>query len=103
MRSASTPTRPRGSKKLEAAGVTDVIVGFRDAYQPGADTQTLDEKLTMMHWYADEIIAKYRAETQRSRSLPLLAAAVERHSTKRSPAGASELAPGARSTVNAIR
>ena len=51
---------PEGLEKLEAAGVTDVIVGFRDAYQPGADTQTLDEKLTMMHWYADEIIAKYR-------------------------------------------
>ena len=39
---------PEGLEKLEAAGVTDVIVGFRDAYQPGADTQTLDEKLNLV-------------------------------------------------------
>jgi probable F420-dependent oxidoreductase len=49
-----------GVERLEAAGVTDVIVGFRDAYQPGPDTQSLDEKLTMLHWFADEIIAKVR-------------------------------------------
>lgn len=49
-----------GIERLEAAGVTDVIVGFRDAYQPGPDTQSLDEKLTMLHWYADEVIAKTR-------------------------------------------
>ncbi|NNE74244.1 MAG: TIGR03619 family F420-dependent LLM class oxidoreductase [Acidimicrobiales bacterium] len=51
---------PEGIERLEAAGVTDVIVGFRDAYQPGPDPQTLDEKLTAMQWYADEIIAKFR-------------------------------------------
>ena len=50
---------PEGLEKLEAAGVTDVIVGS-ETPPAGADTQTLDEKLTMMHWYADEIIAKYR-------------------------------------------
>jgi probable F420-dependent oxidoreductase len=51
---------PDGIERLAAAGVTDVIVGFRDAYQPGPDTQTLDEKLTALHWYADEVIAKVR-------------------------------------------
>ena len=49
-----------GLERLEAAGVTDVIVGFRDAYQPGPDTQTLDEKISMMEWYASEIIANVR-------------------------------------------
>ena len=49
-----------GIERLEAAGVTDVIVGFRDAYQPGPDTQTLDEKVSMMEWYAAEIIDKLR-------------------------------------------
>lgn len=51
---------PEGVERLEAAGVTDCIVGFRDAYQPGPDPQTLDEKLTAMQWYADEVIAKFR-------------------------------------------
>ena len=49
-----------GLERLEAAGVTDVIVGFRDAYQPGPDTQTLDEKISMMEWYASEIITNVR-------------------------------------------
>ena len=51
---------PEGLERLVAAGVTDVIVGFRDAYQPGPDTQSLDEKLSMLQWYADEIISKFR-------------------------------------------
>ncbi len=51
---------PEGVERLEAAGVTDCIVGFRDAYQPGPDPQTLDEKLTAMQWYADEVIAEFR-------------------------------------------
>jgi probable F420-dependent oxidoreductase len=51
---------PDGVESLAAAGVTDCIVGFRDAYQPGPDPQTLDEKLTAMQWYADEVITKYR-------------------------------------------
>ena len=49
-----------GLEQLETAGVTDVIVGFRDAYQPGPDTQTLDEKISMMEWYASEIISAHR-------------------------------------------
>ena len=51
---------PEGIEALETAGVTDVIVGFRDSYQPGPDTQSLDEKLSMQQWYASEIIAKFR-------------------------------------------
>ena len=51
---------PEGIERLEAAGVTDVIVGFRDAYSPGPDTQSLDEKLGALQWYADEILAKVR-------------------------------------------
>jgi len=47
-----------GVKRLEEMGVTDAIVGFRDAYQIPQDTQTLQEKLDAMRWYADEIIAK---------------------------------------------
>jgi probable F420-dependent oxidoreductase len=45
-----------GIKKLEERGVTDVIVGFRNAYQP--DTMTLEQKLDAMRAYADRIIAK---------------------------------------------
>ncbi len=51
---------PDGIERLEAAGVTDAIVGFRDAYQPGPDRQTLDEKLAAVAWYADEVINKTR-------------------------------------------
>ena len=51
---------PEGLERLATAGVTDVIVGFRDAYRPGPDTQSLDEKVSMMQWYADEIISKFR-------------------------------------------
>lgn len=45
-----------GIKKLEERGVTDVIVGFRNAYQ--ADTMTLQQKLDAMRAYADKVIAR---------------------------------------------
>ncbi len=51
---------PEGIERLEAAGVTDAIVGFRDAYQPGPDTQTLDEKLAAVEWYAGEVLSHFR-------------------------------------------
>lgn len=51
---------PDGVERLEAAGVTDVIIGFRDAYQPGPDPQTLDEKIGALQWYADEVISTFR-------------------------------------------
>ncbi|MCH7788258.1 MAG: TIGR03619 family F420-dependent LLM class oxidoreductase [Acidobacteria bacterium] len=47
-----------GIKRLEDLGVTDVIVGFRDSYVPGPDTQPLSEKVDALRWYADEIISK---------------------------------------------
>ena len=47
-----------GVKKLEDMGVTDVIVGFRNAYQMEQDTETVEQKVAAIHWYADEIIAK---------------------------------------------
>ena len=40
--------------------ITDVIVGFRDAYDLAQDTQSLDEKIGAIHWYADEVISKVR-------------------------------------------
>ncbi len=45
-----------GVKRLEDVGVTDVIVGFRNAYE--ADTQTLDHKTDALRRFADEVIAQ---------------------------------------------
>jgi probable F420-dependent oxidoreductase len=47
-----------GVRKLEAMGVTDVIVGFRNAYQMEQDTETVEQKVAAINWYASEIIAK---------------------------------------------
>ncbi len=46
-----------GIERLEGLGVTDVVVGFRDAYTPEPDTQPLDEKLAALRSYSDEVIA----------------------------------------------
>jgi probable F420-dependent oxidoreductase len=48
-----------GIKKLEDRGITDCIVGFRNAYEP--DTQTLQHKLDAIKGFADSVIAKSRA------------------------------------------
>lgn len=45
-----------GVKRLEDLGVTDAIVGFRDAYQPGPDTQPLQEKVDALNQFADQVI-----------------------------------------------
>jgi alkanesulfonate monooxygenase SsuD/methylene tetrahydromethanopterin reductase-like flavin-dependent oxidoreductase (luciferase family) len=45
-----------GIKRLEDLGVTDAIVGFRNAYQP--DTQTIEQKITTLRQFADNVIAK---------------------------------------------
>lgn len=43
-------------------GITDLLVGFRDPYTTvGGDTEPLEKKLENLHWYADEVIAKYRS------------------------------------------
>jgi len=47
-----------GIRRLEERGVTDVIVGFRNAYQ--ADTTTLQDKIDALHRYADAVIGKLR-------------------------------------------
>jgi hypothetical protein len=45
-----------GVRRLEDKGVTDVIVGFRNAYE--ADTMPLQQKIDALRGYADRIIAK---------------------------------------------
>jgi len=45
-----------GIKRLEDQGVTDAIVGFRNAYAD--DTTTLQQKIDAMRGYADRVIAK---------------------------------------------
>jgi probable F420-dependent oxidoreductase len=49
---------PDGVKRLEELGVTDAIVGFRDAYQTGPDTQPLQEKIDLLRQFADDVIAR---------------------------------------------
>jgi hypothetical protein len=45
-----------GVKRLEDQGVTDTIVGFRNAYQ--ADTTTLDQKVEALRRFAENVIHK---------------------------------------------
>jgi probable F420-dependent oxidoreductase len=47
-----------GVRRLEDQGVTDVIVGFRWPYQVGPDLEPLDEKITKLRRFADQVIAK---------------------------------------------
>jgi len=51
---------PGGVRRLEDLGVTDAIVGFRDAYQRAQDTQPLDEKIALLRQFAEDVIAKVR-------------------------------------------
>ncbi|MAL95498.1 MAG: LLM class F420-dependent oxidoreductase [Haliea sp.] len=44
-----------GIAKLEAIGVTDVIIGFRNVYEMEPDSP-LDEKIAQLQWYANEFI-----------------------------------------------
>jgi alkanesulfonate monooxygenase SsuD/methylene tetrahydromethanopterin reductase-like flavin-dependent oxidoreductase (luciferase family) len=48
-----------GLKKLEDLGVTDVIVGFRKAYE--SDQTPLEKKLSAIRRYGDTIIARAKA------------------------------------------
>jgi alkanesulfonate monooxygenase SsuD/methylene tetrahydromethanopterin reductase-like flavin-dependent oxidoreductase (luciferase family) len=45
-----------GVRRLEEQGVTDVIVGFRNAYEQ--DQQTLQQKLDALRGYAERVIQK---------------------------------------------
>jgi hypothetical protein len=49
-----------GCRRLEELGVTDVIIGFRDAYQPGPDTETLPVKFDAIARFGDSVIAGVR-------------------------------------------
>ena len=49
-----------GIKRLEDAGVTDVMVGFRWPYNIGPDTEPLSKKLDDLRGYADRVIAKLK-------------------------------------------
>jgi alkanesulfonate monooxygenase SsuD/methylene tetrahydromethanopterin reductase-like flavin-dependent oxidoreductase (luciferase family) len=44
-----------GIEALEAIGVTDVIIGFRNVYEMEPD-RPLPEKIAMLQWYAGEFI-----------------------------------------------
>jgi hypothetical protein len=48
-----------GLKRLEDLGVTDVIVGFRKAYE--SDKTPLEKKLSAIRRYGDSIIAPAKA------------------------------------------
>ena len=47
-----------GVRRLEEAGVTDVIIGFRWPYVTGPDTEPLARKIDSLRRYADDVIAK---------------------------------------------
>jgi len=44
-----------GIEELESIGVTDVIIAFRNVYEMEPD-HTMEQKLQMMNWYANEFI-----------------------------------------------
>ncbi|MGZ4680852.1 MAG: TIGR03619 family F420-dependent LLM class oxidoreductase [Acidimicrobiales bacterium] len=50
-----------GCRRLEELGVTDVIIGFRNAYQMEQDTETLQQKIDAMKWFADSVISPSRS------------------------------------------
>ncbi|MFP6655215.1 MAG: TIGR03619 family F420-dependent LLM class oxidoreductase [Myxococcota bacterium] len=45
---------PDGCRRLEAMGVTDVVVGVRNAYEP--DTMTIDQKLEALKRFGENVI-----------------------------------------------
>jgi probable F420-dependent oxidoreductase len=51
---------PEGLADLSAAGVTEVIIAFRNPYDATPDTQTVEEKVGMINWYAENVIRPYR-------------------------------------------
>lgn len=54
----------KGLQDLVDAGVTEVIIAFRNPYDGTPDTQSLEEKIGMINWYAQNVIHPYR-ETER--------------------------------------
>ena len=50
----------QGLDSLTAAGVTEVIIAFRNPYDAQPDTQTVEEKIGMINWYADNVMRPFR-------------------------------------------
>ena len=48
-----------GVKRLEDAGVTDAIVGFRNAYEP--DSMPIQQKIDAIQALADKVITQSRS------------------------------------------
>lgn len=51
---------PDGVKRLEDIGVAEAIVAFRNPYDGTPDTQTLEEKVGQINWFAENVIHKSR-------------------------------------------
>jgi hypothetical protein len=51
---------PDGVRRLEDQGVTDVIVGFRNVYDPATAGQPLAEKIAALNHYAETVIHKVK-------------------------------------------
>ena len=49
-----------GVRRLEDLGIEEAIVAFRNPYAAEPDTQTLDDKIGAIRWFADSIIQKVR-------------------------------------------
>ena len=49
-----------GLHNLVDAGVTEVIIAFRNPYDAEPDTQTVEQKIGMINWYAENVIQPYR-------------------------------------------
>ncbi len=49
-----------GIQELEAIGVTDVVIAFRNVYEMEPD-HSLEQKIQMMNWYASELMQPHRA------------------------------------------
>ncbi len=47
-----------GIQQLEDLGVTDAIVGFRDAYGKAQDTETLEDKVRNLELFAEHVMSK---------------------------------------------
>ncbi len=47
-----------GIKMYQDIGVTEVTLAFRNVYEQEPDDKTVEEKMGMLDWYANEVIAK---------------------------------------------
>jgi len=51
---------PDGVKRLEDIGVQETVIAFRDPYKAEPDTQSLEDKIGQINWFADAVISKTR-------------------------------------------